>query len=303
MKIAITGATGLIGTKLSNLLKNEGHEITVLTRNPNKAKAELPNADNFVEWTPNQDGEWQKAIDGKDALVHLAGENLMSSRWTEEHKKNIRNSRVIGAKELIKAIEKAENKPEVFATASAIGYYGRSASGEVTEESDPGDDFLAGVISELENETAKVEELGVRKVNVRIGVVLDKNGGALARMLPPFKFFIGGPLGTGKQWFPWVHIDDVINLFHFTLTNRNVKGPVNAVAPNSMTMEEFTNTLGKVLHRPSFFKVPEFVLNIILGEAASVVTKGVNIKPKRTLEYGYKFKFTDVEKALRDLLI
>lgn len=302
MKVAITGATGLIGTKITNLLKEGGHEITVLTRNVSKAKAALPQADDFVEWSPKQNRELQNAINGKNAVIHLAGENLMSSRWTEEHKKKVRESRVLGAREIVDAIKKAESRPQAFLSASAIGYYGRTAEGEVTEEAEPGKDFLAGVIKELENETTKVDEFVVRRVNIRIGIVLDKNGGALAKMLTPFRLFIGGPLGTGKQWFPWVHIDDVANLFVFALTNSNVQGALNAAAPDSITMKDFSKALGKVMKRPSIFKVPEFVLKIVLGEAANVVTKGVNVQTKKTLELGYKFKYLDVQSALKNLL-
>ena len=300
-RIVVTGATGLIGKRVIELLKEKNYSVTVFTRSPQKAKSILPRADEFVEWDSNNIN-WSESINGAYGIIHLAGESVIGKRWSPQQKQKIKESRIEGTGALIKAVSKVENKPEVFISASAVGYYGTSFTKEFTEESEPGNDFLAEVASAWENEAEKVEKLDVRRVSIRIGIVLDKNEGALAKMITPFKFFIGGPLGSGNQPFPWVHLDDVAGLFIYALENKNLFGAYNAVAPEKLTMKEFTNRLGNVMKRPSIFSVPEFVLKIVLGEAAEVVTKGAFVIPKRTLESGYNFKFTKVNNALKDLL-
>ncbi|MHB8906436.1 MAG: TIGR01777 family oxidoreductase, partial [Melioribacteraceae bacterium] len=270
------------------------------TRSVDKAKLVIPNAVEYVAWNYEQD-DWKKKLDGKDAVIHLAGENVMAKRWNVEHKKNIYNSRVATTRSLVRAIENVKDKPNVLISASAVGYYGNSEE-PVTEESKHGKDFLANVVRDWEKETEEISRHGVRRVNIRTGIVLDKHEGALARMITPYKFFIGGPLGFGKQWFPWIHIDDVAGIFLFALDNKDVHGILNAVSPNPLRMNEFCKTLGAVMHRPSLFNVPAFVLKIIFGEGAEVLLSGANVIPERTIEYGYKFNFVDAEKALKNLL-
>ena len=299
-KIVITGATGFIGKKIINELIQRGDEITIFTRSIYKAKQIIPDAAEYVEWNLNLDN-WQAALEDKYAVIHLAGENVMAKRWNELHKKNIFNSRIDTTRALVKAIENAADKPKVFISASAVGFYGSSEQ-PVTEESLSGKDFLAGVVKAWEEETKKVDLLKVRRVNVRTGIVLDKNEGALAQMITPFKFFIGGPLGTGKQWFPWIHIEDVAGIFLHALDNEDVAGILNAVSPNPLRMDEFCVSLGSVMHRPSLFKVPAFVLKLIFGEAVAVLLQGAKVIPKRTIEYGYKFRFETAEEALKNLL-
>lgn len=301
-KIIITGATGLIGKKLSIRLTDEGNQVVVFTRDKQRAASVLPNMANYVEWDPMNISAWVNNIDDVDAIINLAGENLFERRWNDEHKKKIEQSRLIITRALVNAIHHVENKPEVFISASAIGYYGFTGEAEVTEESKPGDDFLANVTQKWELEAADVESLGVRRVNLRIGMVLDKNEGALAKMLPAFRFFVGGPLGSGNQWFSWIHIDDLVELFLFTLNNERMKGVYNATAPNPVRMKEFAKLTGKVLHRPSIFPVPETVLRIILGEGAQYITNGSKVLPKRALAEGFNFNYGTIEKALEDLL-
>jgi len=225
----------------------------------------------------------------------------MAKRWNIEHKKNILSSRVERTRSLVNAIGQLKNKPEVFITASAVGYYGNSEK-PVNENSEPGKDFLAEVVNAWEKEAGKVESYGVRRVSVRTGIVLDANEGALVPMINQFKFFVGGPIGKGKQWFPWIHIDDVVGIFLFALHNQNVRGALNASSPNPLCMKEFCKILGNIMHRPSLFKVPALIIKILFGEAADVLLNGAQIIPERTIKAGYKFKFESAEESLRNLL-
>jgi len=300
-KIIITGATGLIGRELSSKLISGGNEVIIFSRSPQKAKEIIHGAQEYVEWRDNRD-TWEKYIGQADAVIHLAGENVMARRWSENHKNRIINSRINTTRSIAEAIANSDKKPEVFICASATGYYGTSETSEFDESSQPGTDFLAKVTKEWESEARRVEEFGLRYTGIRTGIVLDKRGGALARMLTPFKFYIGGPLGNGKQWFPWIHIEDVVNIYLYALDNPEVSGVLNAVAPHPVTMTEFCSALGKVMHRPSFFHVPSFVLKILFGEGADVLVKGAHVKPKRTIEAGYNFRFQEVKNALANLL-
>jgi uncharacterized protein (TIGR01777 family) len=299
--IVITGATGFIGKKVTNSLIARGDKVTVFTRSVEKAEKIFPGAENLIIW--NQGAESGSfSFESIDAVIHLAGENVMGRRWSEQHKKNLLASRVSGTRELTEALEKAKNKPEVFISASAVGYYGNSEEA-VDEYSPPGNDFLAGVVKSWEDETKRVDPMKIRRVNIRIGLVLDGKEGTLAKMIVPFRYFIGGPLGSGKQWFPWIHIDDLVGLFLFALDNGNMSGIINGVSPNPVRMDQFCNMLGKVLHRPSLFRIPAFLLRLVLGEAADVILSGAQVIPKRTLAAGYKFRFESVSGALNDLLV
>ncbi len=299
-KIVIAGATGLIGKKFCSRLIERGDEVTILTRSVDNAKTVIPRAAKYVYWNLLS-SDWMKELEGADAVINLAGENLMAKRWTDEHKKNIRDSRIVATQKIIEAVTSLKEKPKVFVSASAVGFYG-SSENEVDETSKMGEGFLAQLVDDWEKETQKVDELNIRRVNIRIGIVLDKNEGALAKMITPFKFFIGGPLGSGNQWMPWIHIDDLTNIFLFSVDNDNVKGIINGVSPNPVRMNEFAGTIGKILNRPSIFKLPGFVLKLILGEAASVVLEGANVKPKKLQMLGYKLLYDDLEKALAAIL-
>jgi uncharacterized protein (TIGR01777 family) len=300
-RIIITGATGLIGSKIADKLISRGEEVVVFTRSPKKAKEKIKNAHSYVKWDYNLQGGWQESIIEVDAVIHLAGENVMGNRWNEKHKKKVMESRKIGTQNLVEAICNTKNKCKTFVCASAIGFYNNDINIVVDEDSPAGNDFLADVTSNWEKEAAKVEKCNVRRVSIRIGIVLSKEGGALEKMLTPFKFFVGGPIGSGKQWVPWIHIDDVVNLFIYSL-DTEIKGSLNAVSPNPVTMNTFAKTIGKFLDKPAFFKVPEFLLNIVLGDAAKLITRGSRVLPKKTISAGYKFKYENLEKALNDIL-
>lgn len=300
-RIIVTGATGLIGQHLVNKLINRGDEVVIFSRSNEKAKKIFPDAAEYVTWNYDLLGGWEKNLEGADAVIHLAGENVMGGRWNESHKKKVVESRTRGTKNIVDAICNATKKPSVLVCASAIGYYNNAIDLEVDEDSSAGKGFLSEVVQKWEEESAKIDRCNVRRVNIRTGIVLDKNDGALAKMLTPFKFFAGGPLGSGKQWMPWIHIEDISNLFIFAVDN-DVAGILNGVSPNPVKMNNFAKILGQALNRSSFFRVPEFILSMILGEAAEVVTGGSKVIPKRTLQAGYKFIYTDLREALKNML-
>lgn len=304
MKIAITGATGFIGEKLVNKLAIK-HQIVIFTRNIEKAKsafkASLLSNLEFVSYTPKQTGEWQKKIDGCDAVVNLAGAPI-AERWTTDYKREILESRQLGTRMIVEAISQGENKPKVLINASAIGYYGTSETETYTEISPAGNDFLAEVCQSWENEAQKVTSEGVRLVIFRLGIVLG-NGGALAKMIPPFKIFAGGPIGSGKQWFSWVHIDDVVNMIENALTSDNIEGIFNATAPYPVTMNQLCETLGNVLKRPSWLPVPSIALELLLGDGAKVVLEGQKVLPQKTQEVmNYDFQYSNLKSALEDIV-
>lgn len=301
-RIVVTGATGLIGKRLVNALLNRSDDVIVFARNIEKAKSLLPNANKYVEWNYKKPENWKSEINGVDAVVHLAGVNLFSKRWNNAFKNEVLESRKVSTKNLADAIKSCSNKPEVLISASGIGYYGDCRDNTLSEESPAGNDFLADVCKVWESEARKVEQFGVRSVQVRTGLVLSTEDGALKQMLPPFKFFIGGPLGDGKQWASWLHIDDIVGIYIHAIDNNKLSGAVNATSPNPVRMKEFAQTLGKVLHRPALFSVPKFALKIVVGEAAEVVTASQKVNVKKLLDSGYKFRFENLKEALEDLL-
>ena len=301
-KIIITGATGLIGKRLCKALAEQGNYVTIFSSNPGNAAKIVPQAKDFIKWDYNKIEEWERFLENKDAVIHLAGASIAGKRWDENYKKEIFNSRISSTKNLVSAVSKLQNKPSVFISSSATGYYGNKGNEVLTENSNRGNDFLSEVCKAWESEAEKVEQLKVRRVSIRTGIVLSSDGGALKQMLTPFKFFAGGPIGSGTQWFPWIHIDDLVNIFLYALDNTLFNGPVNAAAPNPVTMNQFARTLGKILHRPSIFKVPLPALKIVLGESAEAVAASQRIIPKKLLDNGFKFQFEYVNEALRDIL-
>lgn len=302
-RIIITGATGLIGRKLSQKLFEAGHQVIVFSRNASSAKNILRKDFVYIDWDYRKNDNWIERISSADAIVHLAGINLFAKRWNKTFKEEILASRKETTKALVDAVKRSQAKPEIFVSASGVGYYGDCGDTLLDENSPVGDDFLAEVCRVWESEAAELEMAGVRRVSVRTGIVLSKEDGALKRMLLPFKLFIGGPLGNGKQWFPWIHIDDIVGIYFYAIENQNLSGAVNAASPNLCTMKEFAKTLGKVLHRPSLFQVPEFALKIAIGEAGKVVLMSQRVKVNKLLDSGYKFKFENLEEALRNLLM
>jgi len=246
-------------------------------------------------------GSWAKHVDGADAVICLAGENLSRKRWSARQKEVMRESRIGTTRSIVFAIGEAKKKPSVLVCASGAGYYGNVAEGDVTEDAPKGTGFLSDLCRDWEEEAMKAAASGVRVVTLRMGVVLGRNGGALQKMLLPFKLFAGGPLGTGRQWFPWIHLEDEVGVILHALGNSSMRGPINLAAPEPVTMAQFCKSLGKAMHRPSWAPVPGFVLKLALGEMAEMILKGQRVVPKRVSEAGYAFRYPTLGGALRDI--
>lgn len=304
MKVAVTGATGFVGHRLVERLQAEGHQVVVFSRNSDRAAKVFPKtafpAVEIVPYTSTTAGDWQQVISGCDGVVNLAGEPI-SERWTPAHKQSILESRKLGTQRIVEAIAQANPKPQVLVNASAIGYYGTSETATFDESSNPGNDFLAEVCKAWESEAQKVKDAGVRLVILRFGIVLGM-GGAIAKMLPPFKLFAGGPIGSGKQWFSWIHRDDLVSLILQALTQPSMEGIYNATAPNPVRMAEFCDTLGQVMHRPSWLPVPAFAIEALLGDGAIVVLEGQEVLPKRTQSAGFQYQYPTVKQALEEVV-
>jgi uncharacterized protein len=303
-KIILAGATGLIGKKIISILINKGYKIVIFTRNIESAKKSLK--DDIIEYVNWDYGKPSDDIvqylDGSYAVFNLAGASIAGKRWSESYKKVLYDSRVITTKKITEAISKCKNKPECLINTSAIGYYGTTGAEVLNEESEVGNDYLASLCRDWENAAYDAEKYGVRVVTLRIGIVLDKNEGALVKFLLPFKLFAGGYQGSGEQWISWIHVEDLIDLMLFSLENKDIKGAVNCTTPNFVTNKEFCKILGKILHRPSYLPVPGFVLKLAIGKFAEYLLKGRKVFPGKAINSGYKFKFEDLEKALINLL-
>jgi uncharacterized protein (TIGR01777 family) len=298
VKVVVTGATGRIGSHLVEALKARGDEVTVLSRNPKKASDRL--GVEAVAWNASSEAAPSKAIAGSDAVVHLAGEDV-GQRWTDAAKKEILASREQGTKNLVQGILDAEAPPGVLVCASASGYYGARGDEPVTESDPPGRDWLADVCVRWERE-ADAAKSATRVVKMRTGIVLDAEGGALAKMLGPFKAGVGGPIAGGKQYMPWIHRADLIGMYLAALDSPGFAGPINAAAPEPATNKDFSKALGKALHRPAAAPVPGFTIKLMYGEMAQIVLTGVRMVPGRAAELGYSFAHPDLDEALRDTL-
>ncbi len=320
MKVAITGATGFVGSRLIQRLHEKGHKIVALTRNTTFAQKVFPSEAfpnvEIVAYTPNASGSWQSVIASCDGVVNLAGEPIGEGRWTPERKQEILNSRKFGTQKVVEAIANANPKtavattggtpatrclPTVLINASAIGYYGTSETAIFDETNLSGNDFLAQVCQAWETEARKVKDAGVRLVILRFGIVLG-NGGVLGKMIPPFQLFAGGPIGSGRQWFSWIHIDDLVNLIQEALTQPEIEGVYNATAPKPVRMADLSQTLGQVMNRPSWLPVPAFAIEALLGDGAIVVLEGQQVIPKRALETGFEYKYPNLQSALTQIL-
>lgn len=299
MKLLVTGATGLVGQALCRSLKNDGHTIVALSRSADRSR--VPFAEAVYAWQPAAGLPPAEAFAGVDCIVHLAGESVAGRRWSEEQKRRIRESRVTGTQNLVAAIERLAQRPTTFICASAVGYYGNRGDEVLTETSPAGSGFLSDVCVEWEREAGRAASLGLRTVTMRIGVVLSAKGGALQQMLPIFRLGIAGKLGSGQQWFPWIHIDDVIGLFRQAIES-DQSGLVNVVAPGEVRNAEFTEKLAAQLHRPAFLAAPEFGLKLMMGEMAAVVLASQRVRPVTAQERGYRFRYPDLSAALRDVL-
>jgi uncharacterized protein (TIGR01777 family) len=299
MRVTITGATGLIGQRLVRALRERGDEVTVLSRSPERARREL--GVEAVEWRPLDGDAPAEALAGRDAVVHLLGENV-AQRWTEQARREIRASRELGTRHLVAGLRAAQPRPEVLVSASAVGYYGGHGDELVTEDTPPGRGFLAEVCVAWEREASAAESLGVRVALLRTGVVLDAAGGALARMLPPFRLGVGGPVAGGRQYLPWIHADDVAGLYLRAVDDPAWSGPYNVAAPEPVTNAEFSHALGRALHRPAVAPVPALALRLLYGDMAEIVTEGQRAVPRRALADGYAFAHADLDAALADAL-
>jgi uncharacterized protein (TIGR01777 family) len=305
MRVVITGGTGLIGSALARHLGGAGYDAVVLTRSIGRV-GPLPPGVRAAEWDGLTAQGWSQLLDGETAIVHLAGEGIAAGRWTEERKRRIRDSRVLSGRAVVEAIRQAKEKPRALLQSSAVGYYGPRGDDEVVEGQPPGRGFLADVSVEWEASTAEAESLGVRRVLLRTGVVLAREGGALPRMAMPFKLLAGAPLGSGRQWLPWIHIADELGAIRFLLERDDAQGPFNLTAPQPVTNRELGDVLARVLRRPSPLQslglgVPEPVFRVMLGEMADAVLHSQRVLPTRLLQLGYTFRFPDLHSALRDL--
>jgi len=299
MKVTVTGATGLIGTKLVAALKERGDDVLVLARDPDKATSALGTP--ALTWDAVAGPPPPQALAGRDAVIHLAGAPV-AQRWNANAKKAILSSRETGTRNLVDGLHEAEPRPTVLVSASAVGYYGPRDEEPARETTPPGEDFLADVCVRWENEAARAAQDGVRVVSLRTGVVLDADGGALKKMLPPFKAGVGGPVAGGDQYMPWIHVDDVVGLYLTAVDNPGWSGAYNASAPEPVTNKAFSKALGRALGRPAFAPVPAFALRLLYGEMAEIVTEGQRAVPDRAVAEGYVFRHTDLHAALKDVL-
>ena len=299
MRALVTGATGFVGPRLLRLLDDP----VVLTRNPDRARESIGTlASRFYAWDPMQGPPPAAAFEGVDTVFHLAGESVAEGRWNAAQKARIRDSRVLGTRHLVQGMTAAEVPPATFVSASAVGYYGDRGEAELTEASPPAKDFLAGVCVEWEAEAMAAEANGVRVVTARTGIVLGAGGGALGRMLTPFKMGAGGPLGNGKQWMPWIHVTDLASLYLFAATTAGVRGPLNAVAPNPVRNSEFTKALAKAVGRPALVPVPYFGLRLAFGEFAQVLFHSQRVVPAQALGHGFTFRYPTITEALAEIM-
>ncbi|MCP8970987.1 TIGR01777 family oxidoreductase [Ectobacillus ponti] len=298
MEIAISGGTGFIGKALSAHLAAQGHTVYILTRHSGITSANRNIQ--YLKWSAQDPA---LPIRSLDAFINLAGEPINSGRWTESKKAQILNSRVDTVKGILRQLQALPRKPKVFINASAIGYYGPSPDKTFTEDDRrPGHDFLAQTVVRWEEEAGKAEEMGIRTVLTRFGIVLGQKGGALPRIVLPYKLFIGGTVGSGRQWMSWVHLDDVVGMLAFALENEAVRGPLNITAPAPVTMKEFGQTIAKVIRRPHWIPVPAFALKLLLGEMSTLVLDGQRVLPERAVQHGYVHKYPDLQQALHNIL-
>ncbi len=300
MKILITGATGFIGRQVALHLRERGHELVALTRDLKTAPVRMPVACPLFEWQSADGPPPREAFAGVDAVVHLAGENIIN-RWTSSRKKEIVRSRAESARQLVDVMRGLERKPKVFVCASAIGFYGDRGDESLPESAEPGEGFLAELCRQWEQAARQAESAGIRTVSLRIGVALGQDGGALQPMLPPFRMGLGGKIGSGKQWMSWIHVRDIAGLIDHVITTDSVQGPVNAVSPEPVTNAEFARTLAGVLKRPHLFTVPGWVLKLLLGETAEVVLASQKVVAQKAEASGYVFRFPALKAALEDI--
>jgi len=298
MRVFITGGLGFVGTQLSIRLLKRGHEVTVVDHSP-KPKPYTPGQVKYVPADTTIPGAWQEELLKHDAVINLAGASIFQ-RWNEKTKQLIYNSRIHTTRNVVEAM--TGEKGTLLCSTSAVGYYGFQYDEELIEEDSPGDDFLAKVCVDWEKEALKAADKGVRVTITRFGIVLGKTGGALGQMISAFKKFVGGPLGSGNQWFSWIHMEDLLSAFLFVFDNQDIHGPVNVCSPNPVRNRELATALGKALSRPSFFKAPAFMIRLVLGEFGSVVLEGQRVIPAKLLRQGFMFQYSEITEALKEVI-
>lgn len=301
MRIIIAGGSGFLGTALATHLAAGNHQVVMLSRQPRSTNPSLPRAA-YEPWSPNgHSGSWAKVLDNADAVVNLAGESIAAKRWSPAQKQKIRDSRLLATRSLTAAMREASTPPRVFISGSAVGYYGDRGDETLTEASAPGTDFLAGVCQDWESAASGIGDL-TRVVLIRTGIVLDRKGGALPKMLPPFYVFAGGPIGSGRQYQPWIHRDDWVRMVAWSATNDAVRGALNVTGPQAITNKEFSTALGRALRRPSMLPAPPFALRIALGEMAdALLLSSQRVVPVRAADLGFTFRFSNIDDALADI--
>lgn len=300
MKVFMTGGTGFVGTYLSKRLISEGHEVTILTPALSGTEPKWKGL-SYLMGNPTVQGKWQEAVRDHDAIINLAGASIFG-RWTTEHKRILRSSRIETTGNLVAALPDDAERITLFST-SAVGYYGFHEDEELAESSPAGDDFLARLAHDWEQEALRARDKKARVVITRFGIVLGKNGGALGQMIPLFKYFLGGPLGSGRQWFSWVHMHDLAEAFVFLLGHPEISGPVNICSPNPLRNRDLGDAIGKVLQRPSWMPTPGLMIRMILGEFGDVLLKGQRVIPQRLLEAGFTFRYPDIREALKEIIL
>lgn len=299
-KVAISGGTGLIGKEITNLLLNEGYTITILSRNISKVKSIFQNNVSAIN-SYELDNEVLNHLEGFDAFINLSGEPVFGKRWTKKQKDLILSSRIESTNNIVELISKLKSKPKTVIFASAIGIYGTDRNKIYKESDEFSDSFLSIVTQEWENASKKLDKLGIRRVNLRIGIVLSIKGGALKQMLTPYYFYIGGPIGDGNQWFPWIHIKDLAGMFRHSIESNTLQGEYNAVSPEFITMNSFCETLSKIIKKPNYFRVPSFAVKILFGEAASTILEGARISSEKIISTGFTFNYSNSKDALINL--
>jgi hypothetical protein len=302
MNIFMTGGTGFVGGILSRRLTEQGHHVTILTRSL-RADRPLQQGVSFLEGDPTKNGDWQESVPDHDIIINLAGASIFK-RWTKKNKRAIRNSRISATRNLVEALSVRKSSVDLLLSASAVGYYGFHGDEELDEGSHPGNDFLASVTQEWEASALEAEKHGVRVLPCRFGIVLGSEGGAIGKMILPFEWYLGSPLGTGNQWFSWIHQQDLVNIFLFLMDTKDISGPINASAPNPVRNRELTKVLGQVLKKPTFMPpVPGFLIKLIMGEFGSVLLKGQKVVPRKLIDMGFRYQYPSIREALEDLLV
>lgn len=300
MKIIVSGSSGFVGTSLIHCLQQEGHSISRLVRSGSAAPREARSP--LIRWEPPTGSVDLAALEGADAVVHLAGASIAGARWTAARKEELRRSRVEATEHLVAGLARLKEKPPVFISASAIGYYGNRGDERLTETSQPGSDFLARLCRDWEGAASKAEREGIRTVMLRFGIILGPHGGALEQMLRPFRLGVGGRLGSGRQWMSWIALEDVVAVVRYAIENHSVRGPVNTVSPNAVRNTEFTSVLAAALHRPGLFPAPRFALRLVLGEMADALVASQRVSAEKLEGLGYRFRHSQLKEALQTML-